>query len=654
VVRVVDIATDPSLLGELLSGALNQLSCQHCKKIVSSDTPVYLHDSQEQRYLCVYPSAWRSRELALRVEFYQELLGIENENVPGYVREARFVFGLDACAKIFAGAQKPTETEHANHAETTKVSDDQSHAHELKESDFEQVFDEDWVDRRDSALVQHWQESGQDYYHFMDQDVLHIFQRHGAPERFGDRADVFFQLHRIENFPLIVLLLVAESTEGGNEVLYWLFNLDNRIDVKFVERLAENFEVNLHLFDESYTRKRSMVFSPALQRNVAYVLEEARKWLDQIDPKRRNFFIAASKFDETAYRKLGRGRPGLDRHGFRDLPTPSLTKLALDILNYWSLRENYEYLIFIKSFPVESFKHVLTDVLARAIEFGVAMSEKMKRIAVEMELAVSKEELISRLLDNFRQVVLGQKENDMDLASQWENWRKLLTDAQKMGMDVEPEVAELAKATRRKMDEEPKGIPLDLSDDVEMLSALDQLDPEELLDLLKDSDQRLEAVRTISQLNRQDLMEQAFQAFSRMTRREIDSLADAMAGFGSDARDTLYEFARGDRSAQAVGAMRALVKLEGHQLTPILLQAVESGRRGVWREAVDMLIDMPDLPLEAILKASRNPDAKVRGRVLQVLAGQTGSQVRVRLEEMAKDDPDSSVRRDALNARKLR
>ncbi|MBW1873628.1 MAG: hypothetical protein JRJ19_16290, partial [Deltaproteobacteria bacterium] len=76
VIRVINLSSNPELLDELLTGELNQVKCKHCGSQYPSETPIFIHDPDDGRYICLFPSAWRSRELALRVEFYQELLGL--------------------------------------------------------------------------------------------------------------------------------------------------------------------------------------------------------------------------------------------------------------------------------------------------------------------------------------------------------------------------------------------------------------------------------------------------------------------------------------------------------------------------------------------------------------------------------------------------
>lgn len=655
VVRVINLSTDRELLDSLLAGELNSIRCKHCGREFPSETPVYVHDPDNMNYICLFPSAWRSRELALRIEFYQELLGMGADAVPAYIRAASFVFDPGPLAEMLKKPCTAREPDHPQLSEAAAERPAAPNIRELEESDFEQVSDVERVDRRDGVLMQRWVESGQDYYAFLDDGAFHIFQRHPAPERFGDRADVFFQLHRIENFPLVVLLLVAESSAGdagvGNEVLYWLFNLDNRIDVKFIEQLAEHFEVNLHLFDLSYERRRSMVFSPPLSGNVEYVLAEARKWLEQIDPKRRNFFIAAGKFDERAYEKLGHSRASLQPEAFKDLPGPSLAKLALDILTYWSSRENYEYLIFIKSFPVTSFKAILENVLKRAIYFGLAMTKKMKRMAVELQLASSTEDLVGRLIGNFAEVLLGLRPNDLDPAACMENWRMLSESAAELGIEIDSQIVELARSVGKAQKLSGADAAIDLSDDVEVLSALDQLETPELVDLLRDPENRAEAARILSEAGRTEMFADVVRAFRRMNKKETDSLGDSLAGFGETAREFLLDTIHQDSGIRVLCALRALVRLDGPAAVGELARMVASGKRGIWKEAAGMIGRLQGAADE-LIELSNSPEAAVRARLARALSGLGDPRAAQRLEQMAASDPDPGVKRAARRALK--
>lgn len=616
--RIIDLASHPELLDSLLDERLNLVCCPACGREFAAEQPVHIHDPRAECYACCYPPAWQEREIELRIAFYRELQQLDRP-VPAYVRAAEFAFGPQACARALGRRPPPSpwpggrlggvdggrpdagETDRPAAGGSEPVAggpatgglpaaDGGPVVQELEESDFEHIEDTRRQQRRHAALVRRWQESGQTHYTFLDQGALHIFQLETQPADFGERCDLLFQLHRIENFPLIVLLLVGEDRSGADRVHYWLFNLDNRIDVRFLEQLAERFEVRLHLFDRGYRRRDELVFNQPLEQNVAYVLEAARRWLKRIAPGRRNFFIAASKFDVTAYRMLGSSTMPLQVEAFEELPTPGVTRLTLDILTWWSSRDEYEYLIFIKSFPVARFQAIVKAVLRRALHFGLAMTEKMRRMAVELGLAPTNAALVERQLYQAVQVARGALPNDLEPRAQADNWRRLLADADALGVAVAAEIQQLAAEALQAQEHAVEAIALDLSDDWEELRDLEQLDVAELIDVLTDPEQREAALAALSADDE-----------------------DALAG--------------------------------------LLLGAVAAGQRGRWREAARVLEAMEHLPAERVLELSRDADPAVRKRLVMVMATRSEAPIRRRLVEMAEIEIDDAVRRAAQRAR---
>jgi len=468
VLRVLNLSTHGELLDSLLASRLNLVRCAVCGREFGADTPVFVHDPVRGRYVCSFPSAWRSQELELRIQFYQELLG-QGGPVPGYVRAASFAFGARACAQALERALPPSpwttgrdeslplgaSPEDGEPGEAWVVAPlgaaaergerGEEGAFEPGELDFTGLEVQDGAPTQQAEALERWREGGLDHHAFLDQGVLHLFQLQSGAEALGPRVDLFFQLHRLENFPLIALVLVAGGGEGPARSLVWLFNLDSAEDAAMLEALTRRFEVRVHLFDMSYRPLRGLVLSPPLEPNVTYALGEARRWYDRIEPKRRNFFLAASKFDSSGYERLGTSAATLDPGAFRELHSPSVARLALDILTYWSSRDKAEYLIFIRSFPLARFHAILAAVLTRAVHFGLAMTTKMRRLTVELGLAQGEPELLRALLGNFSEVCLGLRQNDLDPASQAENWEQLLRDARLLGVPVDDELLRLAR-----------------------------------------------------------------------------------------------------------------------------------------------------------------------------------------------------------------
>ncbi len=613
-IETIDLARDAGLLRDVKRReGLRRVACPACGAAVEIDHPLYLHDPAARRLWCVFPERLRPKEIELRIAFLQRLLSEEPRSLPDYAREARFAFGWGALPADLLAAPDVVGTEPA----AARPAEGVPRAAELSEKDFEEVVDAEEVARRDAAVVARWKESGQSHYMFLDQGALHLFQRMRRPADLGERADLLFQLHRTENFPLIVLLLVAEGSSGARQVLTWPFNLDNRVDVGFLESLARHFEVRLHLFDEHYRRQRTLVLAPPLERNVAYVLSEARRWLERIEPRRRNFFLAVSKLDEGAYRRLGERPVGLQPEAFRELPSPSVTRLSLQILTHWSQRQNYEYLIFAKSFPVATFQAILREVLGRAIFFGLAMSEKMQRLSVELGLVADRTALRRTLLENFERVVAGERTCDLDLDSQLENWRALLDDAERAGLAVEERFIDRMRQTERQRKESENLIPLELVGGVEMLDDLRELPAEDLEALLAEPEHRFEALRALCETGSWKRLEEIERAVLKMKPAEADGLEDALGRLGPAARPMLERLSDHAVASASRAGLRGLTRLLGPASAAILLREVAAGRRAVWKVAADLLAALPEVDAEALSALDALAQGEGRARLLQ-------------------------------------
>jgi hypothetical protein len=472
VLRVINLGSHPELLDSLLADRLNLVRCVACGREFPAATPVFVHDPGRARYVCCYPSAWRSQELELRIQFYQELLDAGG-TLPACVRAAAFVFGARAAAQALERAVPPSPwtmgqeeelrlgdlPEELERGEAWVVAPlgqaagraggpETESVRELREEDFEGVEDAGQARSRDEEMLRQWREGGQDHHTYLAEGAVCVLQLCAEPEAFSGRLDVFFQLHRLENFPLIALVLLADHGQGRLRSLVWLFNLDNPADAEQLEALSHRFEVRVRLFDAGYACRCSLVLSPPLEPNVAYALGEARRWLTGIEPGRRNFFLAASKFDASSLARLGAGPKAPDPGAFRDLPTPAVTSLALEILTYWSSRDKAEYLIFVKSFPLARFHAILAAVLGRAAYFGLAMTKKMRRLSVELGLYPSEAALVRAQTGAFAEVALGLKPNDLDPGAQADNWARLGETAALLGVELEPDLARLIEAAR--------------------------------------------------------------------------------------------------------------------------------------------------------------------------------------------------------------
>ncbi|NOZ86347.1 MAG: hypothetical protein GXP49_08765 [Deltaproteobacteria bacterium] len=86
-------AEDTEIARHAKNGTLHRIRCPECHGIISVDAPYFFHAREEKKFIVVLPENWRHRALEARSGFYAALMGARDENIPGYVVQARFVFG---------------------------------------------------------------------------------------------------------------------------------------------------------------------------------------------------------------------------------------------------------------------------------------------------------------------------------------------------------------------------------------------------------------------------------------------------------------------------------------------------------------------------------------------------------------------------------
>jgi hypothetical protein len=329
------------------------------------------------------------------------------------------------------------------------------------------------------------------------------------------------------------------------------------------------------------------------------------------------------------------------------LPTAATTRLALDILTFWSSRKNFEYLIFIKSFPAARFQVILKEVLQRAIHFGLVMTEKMKRMCVELRLVTCKEELIATLLGNFARTTDSPEGSDLEPQARVDNWRLLQKDAEMHGVGIKPAIAGSISRAEADLKEGQNAIPLDLADGIELFSTLSQLEQEELIELLADKASRVDAMRALAESGQEELIPRVLSTFGNLSRSEMEALGDDLACFGQVLAAPLKDRMDQLKPFQRLGALRTLVRLQGEEVVHLLIHEVVAGARSLRRPCMELLANLDDPPLEEILAMSGHDQADVRIRLAELLSLMTGPVCSKRLRQMADDDPSEKVRRHA-------
>lgn len=308
-----------------------------------------------------------------------------------------------------------------------------------------------------------------------DDDVIALFRVPGAADadaHLTDESRLRFQLHVTPQGPALCLTLVPPDAASS---VCW--PLDPVADDRVLDRLQRRFVVAVEAVDGEGALVGRRVFDPPLARNVAL----ARQRVQRVggSPVEARAFVASDGFD-----RLGQLRHNFDEHAFAACRSASEAQLALSIVGFWSEPEREGYLIDVQSFPRVWFEAIVRRVLSAALDFGLLPPAHLEQRAIESGLATDARSLLSRALGAFAELNLSTsiKANDLDPIDNYENWERLLTRAEALGLAVDAGLRGLAlsamEAARRAaeaLDVSEEPIELDPDEDVIELESVDEV-----------------------------------------------------------------------------------------------------------------------------------------------------------------------------------
>src|SRR5262249_29164896 len=182
---------------------------------------------------------------------------------------------------------------------------------------------------------------------------------------------VRFQLHRTTSYPLAVVAIGA--AEDGEPIAHF-FDVDRAEDRQALALLGQSFHIVLDLVDERNAPVARREIILPLAANVRYALALADEQLAQLPATRRSFDGAIHVGRPPGFARFGRRDPRLDEDSFSDLPTVAAAHQALAVVAGWSEPANEEYLLCVRSFPVDWWRRIRTRVIACAVDLGLVLA----------------------------------------------------------------------------------------------------------------------------------------------------------------------------------------------------------------------------------------------------------------------------------------
>lgn len=267
---------------------------------------------------------------------------------------------------------------------------------------------------------------------------------------FADHTEFYVQLHELEGYPVIGLVIVNLKDGKATGSVGWPLDVADPNHCALLDKLGQGMSVRAGLYEPLGSLLRAVEIQSPLRSNVAWIVDQANAMLDASSG---SFEPAARKYVDRAFERVGAMRHPFFTQAFSELGTPSEIKLAAGIVGFWSQPEKLLYVLANRTFPCRRFQDIQDRVIRAAVDSGIFLTKPLRERAVALGLADSEDHLAERLFANFAEVCISLKVNDLEPASQWENWDALLGLGEELGLPPDPDVVELAEVSLKRAQE---------------------------------------------------------------------------------------------------------------------------------------------------------------------------------------------------------
>jgi hypothetical protein len=470
--------------------------------------------------------------------------------------------------------------------------------------------------------------------------TVHLDGLLGAP--IGARI----QLHRDVGYP-VVALVVGDAARIEAEDARVVLTLDpgDSPTRAVLGALSKDFRLRVELHDEHFLPVASRDVATPLEENVARVIAAAEAELRNASGV--GFTEAARAVAKKGPHLFGRRPAGFGEDAFAKLPTVGAARLALGVVGHWASRENEEYLLLVKSFPVPSWRTLRARVLARAVEFGLPLPEPLVQDALESGLAKSRGALHIKLANALAET-LSSPLCDLDPAQRSETVGAL-------ERALQAEDVELDRDLRRRLrdagdDRHPdssggqaSGDPIPRAEDPTAASTND------LVHWLDDRERRLAAVVELCRRGEPSALPVMANAIRRMSRSEASTALPALVSLGRPSVTYLLDALQSRKSYLRQGAALALAALRATEAAEPLGELLLSEPTDIWVEVARSLGDLGASAVRVLLPRARAADAEAAARLALALAHTVDHGGREPLQAATmRDDGTAATARRAL------
>lgn len=465
----------------------------------------------------------------------------------------------------------------------------------------------------------------------------------------GERSDLWVQLHLMPTYPLITMTLVLDTEQEELEAIHWFVDIEEDSDRTLLQMLRRRFQANVLLYDLEYSLIDEVTFEPPREVNVAQVVDRTTQELGEIGPAKINPVQARALF-EGDWEWAGKKRHPFTEEAYAEINSVDEAKLALGILSYWSEPQNHEYLVLVKSVPVDLLDTITRRILDGAIRFGLWLPQPLKERAVALALAADLAALVARLIDAF--VALGPTPKGLELGDAADNWQRLLRDADELDIPVGKETLKLAESIIEKASSSEEREDLDV--EPQTLENIEKAPSEDLLTLLERRITRKKAALVLAERGSVDHLEALFRAARKMGRPDLVQVIPALLRYGESAGDYFIEGLTSRKSFTRQACAVALGELKLRRAVVPMLHQLMAEKTPVWYEIARALGRYGPSGIKPLHRYLRNPQGKEE-RLVRAMASFAIHNAVKQVEELASGDESSvaALAAQALEARDM-